>query len=102
MTIGRASPASHDIKPAGRATIEKQGKDLVEIRIAEMCCCLGSTPRLKIVQLLLTAYPQGMVVENIRKNLKIAASTLSHIFIKASSGLLDVEREGPFCGIQLM
>ncbi len=45
---------------------------------ADLFAALGSEPRLRIMQLLFTAYPEGMVVGEIQARLKIPNSTLSH------------------------
>jgi DNA-binding transcriptional ArsR family regulator len=48
------------------------------IRYADMFAAMGAEPRLRIMQLLLTAHPQGLVVGDIQDELGIPASTLSH------------------------
>ena len=45
---------------------------------ADLFAALGSEPRLRIMQLLFNAYPEGMVVGEIQARLKIPNSTLSH------------------------
>lgn len=67
------------------------------IRYAEMFAAMGAEPRLRIVQLLLTAHPQGLVVGDIQEELEIPASTLSHHLEKLKNeGLVRVRREGTF------
>lgn len=67
------------------------------IRYAEMFAAMGAEPRLRIVQLLLTAHPQGLVVGDIQDELEIPASTLSHHLEKLKNeGLVRVRREGTF------
>ncbi|HEV2350347.1 MAG TPA: metalloregulator ArsR/SmtB family transcription factor [Terriglobia bacterium] len=67
------------------------------IRYAEMFAAMGAEPRLRIVQLLLTAHPQGLVVGEIQDELEIPASTLSHHLEKLKNeGLVRVRREGTF------
>lgn len=67
------------------------------IRYAEMFAAMGAEPRLRIVQLLLTAHPQGLVVGDIQEELGIPASTLSHHLEKLKSeGLVQARREGTF------
>jgi len=39
---------------------------------------MGTEPRLRIMQLLLSAHPDGMVVGDIQNELGIPSSTLSH------------------------
>ncbi|HLY62741.1 MAG TPA: metalloregulator ArsR/SmtB family transcription factor [Terriglobia bacterium] len=66
-------------------------------RYAEMFAAMGAEPRLRIVQLLLTAHPQGLVVGDIQEDLEIPASTLSHHLEKLKNeGLVRVRREGTF------
>src|SRR5579863_5962806 len=67
------------------------------LRYAEMFAAMGAEPRLRIVQLLLTAHPQGLVVGDIQDELGIPASTLSHHLEKLKNeGLVRVRREGTF------
>lgn len=66
-------------------------------RFARMLAAMGTEPRLRIVRLLLSAHPQGMVVGEIASDLGIAASTLSHHLDKLrNEGLLTVQREGTY------
>ena len=59
-----------------------------------MLTALGTEPRLRIMQLLLTAHPEGMVVGEIQSELEIAASTLSHHLEKLKNeDLVRVRRE---------
>ena len=44
-----------------------------------MFAALGAEPRLRIMRLLLSAHPAGLVVGDIQSETGIAASTLSHI-----------------------
>jgi ArsR family transcriptional regulator len=58
---------------------------------------MGAEPRLRIMQLLLTAHPQGLVVGDIQDELGIPASTLSHHLDKLKNEeLVNVRREGTF------
>ena len=67
------------------------------IRFADMFSAMGTGPRLRIMRLLLTAYPEGMVVGDIGTELGIAASTLSHHLEKLKhEGLVRVRREGTY------
>jgi ArsR family transcriptional regulator len=53
--------------------------------------------RLRIMQLLMTAEPKGMVVGEIQSELEIPGSTLSHHLDKLSNeDLVTVRREGTF------
>lgn len=62
---------------------------------ADRFAAMGSEPRLRIVRLLLTCYPQGMIVGQIQTELGIASSTLSHHLDKLKhEDLVRVSREG--------
>ncbi|MBM3737461.1 MAG: winged helix-turn-helix transcriptional regulator [Acidobacteria bacterium] len=76
----------------------KQGREPDPIpRYAGMLQALGNEPRLRIVRLLLEAYPDGMVVNQVQEELGIAASTLSHHLEKLKNEeLVTVSREGTF------
>jgi len=66
-------------------------------RYADMLSAMGTEPRLRIMRLLLTACPQGLVVGEIGSELDIAASTLSHHLEKLKNEeLVKVRREGTF------
>src|SRR3989304_4127433 len=66
-------------------------------RYADMFAAMGAEPRLRIMQLLLTAHPQGRVVGDIQDKLGIPASTLSHHLDKLKNEeLVRVRREGTF------
>lgn len=67
------------------------------LRYAEMFAALGNESRLRILRLLLSAHPDGMVVGDIQSDLEIPASTLSHHLerLKAEE-LLTVQRESTF------
>ena len=58
---------------------------------------MGTEARLRIVQLLLTAHPEGLVVSEIQEELDIPNSTLSHHLEKLKAeGLVNVQRESTF------
>src|SRR6476646_7458752 len=66
-------------------------------RYADMFAAMGTESRLRIMQLLLSAHPEGLVVGEIMSELGISASTLSHHLEKLKhEGLADVSREGTF------
>ncbi len=66
-------------------------------RYADMLSAMGTEPRLRIVRLLLSAHPEGMVVGEIAAELGIANSTLSHHLDKLrNENLVTVRREGTF------
>jgi len=62
-----------------------------------MLSAMGTEPRLRVMQLLLSAHPDGMVVGDIGAELDIPNSTLSHHLEKLKNeGLANVRREGTF------
>jgi DNA-binding transcriptional ArsR family regulator len=66
-------------------------------KYADMFSAMGTEPRLRIMQLLLTAHPEGLVVGDIQEELEIPNSTLSHHLDKLrTEGLVEVQREGTF------
>ena len=66
-------------------------------RFADMFSAMGTGPRLRIMRLLLSAHPDGIVVSDIGNELSIAASTLSHHLEKLKNeGLVNVRREGTY------
>ena len=66
-------------------------------RYADMFSAMGTQPRLRIMQLLLSAHPEGLVVGDIQEELDIPNSTLSHHLEKLKSeGLVNVRRESTF------
>jgi ArsR family transcriptional regulator, arsenate/arsenite/antimonite-responsive transcriptional repressor len=73
-------------------------KDAEEVtRYADMFSAMGTEPRLRIMQLLLSAHPDGMVVGDIQAELDIPNSTLSHHLDKLKNEeLVRVRRESTF------
>lgn len=66
-------------------------------RFADMLSAMGTEPRLRIMQLLLSAHPHGLVVGQIQQELDIPNSTLSHHLDKLKNeGLVEVRRESTF------
>jgi DNA-binding transcriptional ArsR family regulator len=66
-------------------------------RFADMFTALGTESRLRIVRLLLSAHPEGLVVNEIGQELEIPPSTLSHHLDKLrNEELIAVRREGTF------
>lgn len=62
-----------------------------------MLSAMGAEPRLRIMRLLLSAHPDGLVVTDIQKELDIPNSTLSHHLEKLKNeDLVNVERESTF------
>ena len=71
--------------------------DATVTRFADMFAALGAEPRLRIMRLLLSAHPDGMVVGDIQAETGIAASTLSHHLEKLKhDDLVTAERERAF------
>lgn len=66
-------------------------------RFADMFSAMGTGPRLRIMRVLLSAHPGGMVVNEIGSDLGIPASTLSHHLEKLKNeDLVKVRREGTY------
>jgi DNA-binding transcriptional ArsR family regulator len=66
-------------------------------KYADMFSAMGTEARLRIMQLLLSAHPQGLVVGEIQEELDIPNSTLSHHLDKLKSeDLVNVQRESTF------
>ncbi len=64
---------------------------------ADMFSAMGTEPRLRIMQLLLSAHPEGLVVNEVQEELEIPNSTLSHHLDKLrNEELVNVQREGTF------
>jgi ArsR family transcriptional regulator, arsenate/arsenite/antimonite-responsive transcriptional repressor len=58
---------------------------------------MGTEARLQIMQLLLSARPEGLVVTEIQEELDIPNSTLSHHLDKLrNEGVVQVQRESTF------
>lgn len=66
-------------------------------KYADMFTAMGTEPRLRIMRLLLSAHPHGLVVGEIQSELDIPNSTLSHHLEKLKNEeLVKVRREGTF------
>jgi ArsR family transcriptional regulator, arsenate/arsenite/antimonite-responsive transcriptional repressor len=66
-------------------------------RYADMFSAMGTEPRLRIMQVLLSAHPEGLVAGEIQEELGIPNSTLSHHLDKLKAeGLVEVQRESTF------
>lgn len=66
-------------------------------RYADMLGAMGTEPRLRIMRLLLSAHPEGLVVGDVGGELEITPSTLSHHLEKLKhEGLVSVRREGTY------
>jgi ArsR family transcriptional regulator len=78
------------------AAISKNDTERVA-RYADMFSAIGTEPRLRIMQLLLSAHPDGLNVGEIQTELDIPNSTLSHHLDKLKNeGLVLVQRESTF------
>ena len=67
------------------------------VRFADMFSAMGTEARLRIMRVLLSAHPEGMVVGDIASELAIPASTLSHHLDKLKNeDLVKVRREGTY------
>ena len=66
-------------------------------KYADMFTAMGTEPRLRIMQLLLSAHPDGLVVGEIQSELGIPNSTLSHHLEKLKNeDLVKVRRDSTF------
>jgi ArsR family transcriptional regulator len=66
-------------------------------KYADMFSAMGTEARLRIMQLLLSSHPEGLVVGEIQEELDIPNSTLSHHLDKLrNEGLVNVRRESTF------
>jgi len=79
-------------------TTNQRKQDTREItRLADMLGAMGTASRLRIMQLLLKAHPDGLIVGDIGAELEIPSSTLSHHLDKLKNeDLVQVRREGTF------
>jgi ArsR family transcriptional regulator, arsenate/arsenite/antimonite-responsive transcriptional repressor len=67
------------------------------VKYADMFSAMGTEARLRIMQLLLSAHPEGLVVTEIQQELDIPNSTLSHHLDKLKAeDLVHVRRESTF------
>ena len=67
------------------------------VRYADMFTALGNDARLRIIRLLLSAHPEGMVVNEIQSELGIPPSTLSHHLEKLKHQQLVTMRRESNC-----
>lgn len=66
-------------------------------KFADMFSAMGTEPRLRIMQLLLSAHPEGLVVGELQGELDIPNSTLSHHLDKLrNENLVQVRRQSTF------
>jgi ArsR family transcriptional regulator len=77
--------------------VAKKDESGLVARYADMLSAMGTEPRLRIVRLLLSTHPEGMIVGDIGGELDIPSSTLSHHLEKLKNeDLVSVRREGTF------
>jgi ArsR family transcriptional regulator, arsenate/arsenite/antimonite-responsive transcriptional repressor len=85
-----------NIETLQRLMLKKQNLKQIT-RYADMFSAMGTESRLRIMQLLLSAHPDGLVVGEIGNELEIPSSTLSHHLEKLKNeDLVKVRREGTF------
>lgn len=74
------------------------GADAYDVaQLADMMAAMGAEPRLRIMRLLLTAHPGGLVVGEIQEQTGINGSTLSHHLEKLRrEDLVRAVREGTY------
>src|ERR1700720_3233440 len=78
-------------------TVAQTRKSENVAKYADMFSAMGTEPRLRIMQLLLSAHPDGLVVGEIQEELDIPNSTLSHHLDKLrNEDLVNVRRESTF------
>ena len=106
MTARLASPKALDLRTYfhycrsiekwPRPMLKKQNLEQIT-RYADMFSAIGTESRLRIMQLLLSAHPDGLIVGEIGNELEIPGSTLSHHLEKLKNeDLVKVRREGTF------
>jgi ArsR family transcriptional regulator, arsenate/arsenite/antimonite-responsive transcriptional repressor len=82
---------------SGTEQMKKRTETEQVIRFADQFSAMGTEPRLRIMRLLLSAHPNGMIVGDIGGELDIPSSTLSHHLEKLKNQeLVRVRREGTF------
>jgi DNA-binding transcriptional ArsR family regulator len=96
----RAKEKPVDRKPyfCNHGNMEREKKDAEQVaKYADMFSAMGTEPRLRIMQVLLSAHPAGLVVGEIQQQLEIPNSTLSHHLDKLrNEDLVRVRRESTF------
>ena len=79
------------------ATAQSKRPSEQVVKYADMFSAMGTEARLRIMQLLLSAHPDGLVVGDIQQESEIPSSTLSHHLDKLKAeGLVNVRRESTF------
>jgi DNA-binding transcriptional ArsR family regulator len=96
LTRGKYFYYCSNIEIMQQAMLKKQNLEQIT-RYADMFSAIGTESRLRIMQLLLSAHPDGLVVGEIGNELEIPSSTLSHHLEKLKNeDLVKVRREGTF------
>jgi ArsR family transcriptional regulator len=90
-------PKTAKVPDAAKMANQKKQEAEMTARYADMLSAMGTEPRLRIVRLLLSAHPQGLIVGDIQAELEITPSTLSHHLEKLKNeDLVTVRREGTY------
>lgn len=77
------------------ASVKKNAEQVA--KYADVFSAMGTEARLRIMQLLLSEHPDGLVIGEIQEELDIPNSTLSHHLDKLrNEGLVQVQRESTF------
>ena len=80
---------------AGIDNMRPKTPDVNVARYADVLAAMGTASRLRIMRLLLSAHPDGLVVGNIQKHLGFTASNLScHLKKLKNQKLVIVRRDG--------
>ena len=83
--------------PRGTKATARKSETVDSARYADMFAAMGTDARLRILRLLLSAHPEGLIVGDIQGELGIPASTLSHHLDKLKhEELVTVERRSTF------
>ena len=79
------------------AAPRRKNKVIDVARYADMLTAMGTESRLRVMRLLLSAHPTGLVVGDIAAELDISPSTLSYHLEKLKhESLIGVRRDGTF------
>jgi DNA-binding transcriptional ArsR family regulator len=77
-----------------RKAVKKRAPEKDTAYYADILAAIGTEPRLRIMRLLLSAHPEGMVVGDILTELQLTPSTLSHHLDKLKmEDLVTVRRD---------
>lgn len=83
--------------PPAASASKKSAEAEKVLKFADMFSAMGTEARLRIMQLLLSAHPEGLVVGEIQEELGVPSSTLSHHLDKLrAEDLVRVRRESTF------